>query len=347
MRKIKNHLLFSILAFICLASFSTVQAKEVLRVLIWPGYADPDIVKLFEDRFDAEVQVSYVVSDDELWTRTNEKGGNNFDVFAANTAELQRYINKGLSIPINVENIPNHHNQLPRFRDLSSIPGLVRDGKTYAIPYTYSAMGLIYNRKLVKNPPVSMEAMWDKAYQGKVLAFNASNHNFSIAGLLLGARNPFHLNKEEFNKATDKLIALRRNALTFYNSPEEAVELYKENEIALVFGNYGDQQVKQLQASGADIGYVLPEEGAFAWLDCWSIASGVKNKKLAEAWINFMLEKSVGDALTERQGLQNTVTAISDARDEKKIIWLEPIADYAEREGAWGKIRSGYTADNF
>lgn len=346
MNKIKNHLL-SILAFICLVSFSTVQAKEVLRVLTWPGYADPGFVKLFEGRFDVEVHISYVVSDDELWSRIKENDGNNFDVFAVNTAELQRYINKGLSIPLNAENIPNHHNQLPRFRDLSSIPGLIRDGKTYAIPYTYSEMGLIYNRKLVKNPPVSMEAMWDKAYQGKVLAFNTSNHNFSIAGLLLGARNPFHLNKDELNKAIDKLIALRRNVLTFYNSPEEAVELYKENEIALVFGNYGDQQVKQLQAIGADIGYVLPEEGALAWLDCWSITSGVKNKKLAEAWIDFTLEKSVSGALTERQGLQNTITAVSDNRNKDKIIWLEPIADYAQREGAWGKIRSGYTRNNF
>lgn len=346
MRKIKNHLL-SIMVFMCLASFSTVQAKEVLRVLTWPGYADPDLVKVFEERFDVEAQISYVASDDELWSRINENEGNNFDVFAVNAAELQRYINKGLSIPLNVENIPNHHNQLPRFRSLSSIPGLVRDGKTYAIPYTYSEMGLIYNRKLVKNPPVSMEAMWDKAYQGKVLAFNTSNHNFSIAGVLLGTQNPFHLNKDEFNKSIDKLIELRRNVLTFYNSPEEAVELYKENEIALVFGNYGNQQVKRLQAIGADIGYILPKEGTLAWLDCWSITSGVKNKTLAEAWINFTLEKSVSDALTERQGLQNTITAISDAPDKDKIIWLEPIADYAKREGAWEKIRSGYTRDNF
>lgn len=316
-------------------------------MLTWPGYADPDLVEVFEKRHDVEVQVSYIASDDELWAKVSQAGGGDFDLFAVNTAELQRYIDKGLAVPIRIDNIPNHGNQLPRFRELSSIPGITRGGNLYAVPYTYSEMGLIYNREKVKVPPTSMAAMWDPDYRGRVLAFDASNHNFSIAGLLLGARNPFQLDDSEFEQAVDKLIALRRNVLSFYRTPEEAVDLYLNNDVALVFGNYGTQQVKQLLAAGADIGYSVPNEGALAWLDCWSISAGVNNRGLAEAWINYTLETTVSEALTGRHGLANTITPVPSSKVEDKIIWLEPLEDYPKRERLWNRIRSGEPPEAF
>ena len=189
----KSRTLFAL--FLVAISFlfsNSISAKEVLRILAWPGYADPDIVLAFEKRYGVSVEVNYVGSDDELWDKLNTNNGRDYDVFAVNTAELQRYIDKGLSIPIDIENIPNHANQIPRFQNYNAILGLTREKKLYAIPYTYSEIGLIYNKKLVKHPPRSMSAMWDPAYRGRVLAYNSSSHNFSIAALLLGATNPFH-----------------------------------------------------------------------------------------------------------------------------------------------------------
>lgn len=68
-----------------------------------------------------------------------------------------------------------------------------------------------------------------------------------------------------------KLVELRRNSLTFYQSVEDAVRLFKENQIALIYGNYGTQQLKALRDMGANVGYIIPKEGALAWLDCWAI----------------------------------------------------------------------------
>ncbi len=38
-----------------------------------------------------------------------------------------------------------------------------------------------------------------------------------------------------------------------------------------MFANYGSQQVQLLKAAGLNVGYVVPKEGALAWLDCWAI----------------------------------------------------------------------------
>ena len=320
---------------------ASAASGETLRVLAWPGYADPDIVKAFEKRFGVSVQVTVVSSDESLWERVSANRGADFDLFAVNTAELKRYVDAGLAVPLDLAHIPNTAHQLPRFRERSAIPNLTLGSSVYAIPYTYSEMGLIYDRKQVPEPPTSINALWDPRYRGRVLAFDTSSHNFSIAALALGLPDPFRIDEANYPKVVDRLIALRRNVLTFYSLPEEVVELFRDQQVALVFANYGTQQVQQLKQAGADIGYVIPREGALAWLDCWTVTRGAANKALAEAWINYMLEGPVSHALTERQGLANTVEASDGAERANKIIWLESVEDVNRRTTLWGRIVSG------
>ena len=150
---------------------ASVFARETLHVMAWPGYADIDLVQTFEQRYNVNVEVTLIDSDDVMWERLTAKKDVKFDVFAVNAAQLQRYIDHGISIPLTLANIPNIAKQLPRFRNLSVIPGLTRKGREYAIPYTYSEMGLIYNRKVFTSPPDSFSLMWDKRYQGRVLMY--------------------------------------------------------------------------------------------------------------------------------------------------------------------------------
>ncbi|MGB5670640.1 MAG: extracellular solute-binding protein [Sedimenticolaceae bacterium] len=330
-----------ILALLTLLTVGVANARPVLRVLAWPGYADPDIVATFEQRTGADVQVSFVTSDQELWDRVSAHGGSDFDLFAVNTAELQRYIQAGLVSPVELREIPNHEQQLPRFREFSRIPGLVHDGRVYAVPYTYSEMGIIFDPAQVEQPPDSLSALWDPAYRRRVLAFDTGNHNFSLAAMALGFANPFRLSDAEFYKAAESLVALRRNALTFYRSPDEVVQLYMKHPVAVMFANYGSQQVKLLREAGINVDYAIPREGALAWLDCWAVTRGAKNPELAAQWIDYMLERPVSEALTERQGLANTVTPNPRTHDDDLIIWLQPLEDNARRDRLWEKILSG------
>lgn len=316
------------------------QALETLRVLTWPGYADSDLVKAFEKQHGVRVEVSFVSSDELLRQKISANQGGDFDVFAANTAELQHYIAQQLVLPLRLANIPNTAHQLPRFRQTRSIPGITRLGQVYAIPYTYSEMGLIFDRRQFKAAPTSLSVLWDPQYRGRVLAFDTGGHNFSIAALALGGQ-PFRIEGTKFKEVANHLIALRRNVLTFYTLPEESVELFRQHAAALMFANYGRQQLKLLRDAGADVGYVIPVEGALAWLDCWAVTRGVKNKELAERWINYMLDRRVSRELTRRQGLSNTIEADTAPAQADRIIWLEPVEDDQRRAALWARIISG------
>ncbi|WP_409077037.1 PotD/PotF family extracellular solute-binding protein [Paraburkholderia sp. FT54] len=343
-------LAFLIAAVICVGLFSAAPVKadeKILRVLAWPGYADADVVKNFEARYKAKVEVTLVDSDEALWAQMHAKGAPPFDVLAANTAEIQRYAQANLLAPLDLASLPNTKRQLPRFRALASIGGLASGGKAYAIPFTYSSMGLIYDRKQVAVAPRSMRELWNPRYRGKVLDFNSAQHNFSFTALALGYPHPFQLDAAQMRAIAHKLVDLRRNLLTYYTLPEEATAFFIQHKVALMFGNYGTQQVELLRRAGADVGYVIPDEGALAWLDCWSMTRAAADQPLALAWINYMLEPDVSALLTQRQGLANTLKAPAENGDNARIVWIGPVEDIQRREQLWARIVSGDRSERF
>ncbi len=229
-------------------------ATRELRMLTWTGYADDDWVKEFEKEQNCKLSVVFAGTDDEFWSKIKGSEGADFDIFAVNTAELQRYIDAGLATPHDLDKIPNQKGTLPRLRDLTQVKGVMRDGKVYAIPWAYDS--------------------------------------------------------------------------------------YESNDVALVWGNFGHQQIKQFKDAGHDVGYVIPKEGALAWLDTWVLSSKVKDKDLAEAWVNFVLQKKISQALTERQGFGNTVTELPGDNPNDKLIWLLPVEDYTKRSDLWNEIKA-------
>ena len=105
-----------------------------------------------------------------------------------------------------------------------------------------------------------------------------------------------------------------------------------------------------MRDAGLDVGYVVPREGALAWLDCWAITRQSTQIELATEWINYMLDPSVSRELTRRQGLANTLEeplALSGDAPAGAIVWLEPVEDEARRAQLWQRILSGDRPNRF
>jgi putative spermidine/putrescine transport system substrate-binding protein len=141
-------------------------------------------------------------------------------------------------------------------------------------------------------------------------------------------------------KIKEKLIALKGNVLSFYTTPDEALQLYKNNDVALIWANYGQQQVKAMKDAGANIAYVNAKEGALAWLDTWAMTSGVQDQDLASAWVNFLLQKKIGEQLSQRTGFGNTVVETGSAGPNDKLVWLELVEDPTKRSDMWNEIKA-------
>ena len=330
---------FALAAPAILRTTSALAAKQ-LRVMAWDGYADDDWVKEFQEQTGSTANVVFIGTDDEIWAKIKGSEGKDFDVFAVNTAQLQRYIDASLTTPLDLAKIPNQKSVLPRFQDLTKVKGVMRDGKLHSIPFCFDSIGIIYDKAKVNPAPDSFETFWDPKYKGKILAYDNGEHNFSFTALTLGIEDPFHLSADQMAKIKEKLIALKGNVLSFYTTPDEALQLFKSNDIDLIWANYGQQQVKAMKDAGANIGYVNPKEGALAWLDTWAMTSGVQDKDLAQAWINFLLQKKIGEQLSQRTGFGNTVVESGSAGANDKLVWLETVEDATKRSDLWNEIKA-------
>lgn len=316
-----------------------IAKATVLRVLAWPGYVDPAVLHAFEQKHHAEVELTTINSDEVLWEKIRNPE-TPYDVFAVNTAELQRYIAAGLVQPIDPSHIPRFNEQTAPFRHPVEIPGLIHDGKLYAVPYTYAAMGLIYDPTQWAQPPQSIQALWDPRYQGKILVYDGGTHNFTLAAQSLGIADPFQLAPQDWAPVITQLIALRRNVLAFYQTPEQSLRLFQRHRIALMLANYGSQQMHLLTQAGLKVAFAYPKEGALAWLDTWAITRRSPHPALAREWINTMISARAADALSRQQGLANTRSLPADWQPER-IRWLKPVENPLRREALWLRIDSG------
>ena len=204
MRLISRTFLSAAAAIAALAAASAPGFAKELRILAWDGYADPDWVKAFEAQCSCDVKVVFIGTDDEIWAKIKGSEGQDFDLFAVNTAQLQRYIDAGLTTEYDLSKVPNQQQTLPRFRDLTKVQGVMRDGKVMAVPYAFDSIGLIYDTDKVKEAPTSWKVLWDPKYAGKVLGYDNGEHNFTITALTMGIADPFHLTDDQLKQAEQK-----------------------------------------------------------------------------------------------------------------------------------------------
>src|SRR5438874_13344924 len=142
MRPILKQLLTAAAALAVIAAAAAPAVAKELRILAWQGNADPDWVKAFEAQYKVDVNVVFIGTDDEIWAKIKGSEGKDFDLFAVNTAQLQRYLDLGLTTPHDLSKVPNQQQVLERFRDLSKVKGCMRDGKVHSIPFCFDSIGI-------------------------------------------------------------------------------------------------------------------------------------------------------------------------------------------------------------
>ena len=171
----------------------------------------------------------------------------------------------------------------------------------------------------MKTPPTSWDVFYSDEYKGRILGYDNGEHNFSVTALDMGIENPFHLSRRaDASRPRTKLIDMKHNLLSLYSTADEALQLYQQNDVALIWANYGQQQVKMMKDAGAPIAYVNAKEGALAWLDTWAMTSGVKNKELAEKWVELRAAEEDLRRAVRAQGFGNTVVEFPSAGAERQ-----------------------------
>ena len=276
-----------VLAMVTTALFvgiiATAAGAAEVRVLNWQGYGtdEPWALELFEAKTGYKVVHDNFNSEQEMLTKLRTSPGA-YDVVLINSAFTGQAAEEGLIQAIDPSTISNFDDLDANLR---SNPAFLRDGKLYGVAWTWGVTSIGYNEDKIPDPGTSISILWDPAYAGKVALRDDAVEAVSIAALATGQdmNDPADL-----DVIRDKLRALKSQIKTFWSSEDEWNKEFSAGtfDVAIYWSGSASRSKK---AYGLPVGFLIPDEGAIAWLDGLSIATGAPNPDGAAKFIDFMV----------------------------------------------------------
>lgn len=259
--------------------FMKHTSENEIYVYNWGEYIDPDVIELFEDETGIKVHYEEFETNEEMYTII-ASGARQYDVICPSDYMIEKMIEHNLLAEINYDNIPNIIHIGEQY--LKSAEGFDPDNR-YSVPYCWGTVGIMYNKKMVKEPVTSWSILFDEKYKKQILMQNSVRDAYCVALSYLGY-SINTLDEKELSKATELLI--QQKPLVQAYVVDQVRDKMIRNSAAL--GVIYSGEAIYMQRENPDLEYVIPEEGSNVWIDGWVIPSDCRNKEGAEAWINFM-----------------------------------------------------------
>lgn len=242
-----------------------------------------DVISEFERLTGCTVNYTNFESNENMYSKLTG-GGVSYDVIVPSDYMIDRLIDEDMLLELDFDNIPNMKYINKEFQNLLYDPD-----QKYSVCYNVGTTVLIYNKNLVKEEPDSWSVLWDEQYKNKVLVFNNPRDAFAIGQAMLG--QDFNSTSEQDWVECAELMAKQKDAVNPVYVMDEVFNLMESGEYAFATYYAGDYLL--MLENNPDLGYCFPKEGINAFYDAFCVPVCSKNKKGAEAFINFMQEPQV------------------------------------------------------
>jgi putative spermidine/putrescine transport system substrate-binding protein len=318
------------------------EGEGELNLVIWAGYAESgetdaafDWVTPFEEATGCQVNATNM-SDSNNGVSLMQSG--EYDGISASGDATTRLIASELVAPINTEVFENYGNV---FEGLKDLPHNTVDGVNYGVPHGRGPNLLAYNTEAFPEPPTSWSAVFDGADNAGDISIYDSSIFIADAALYLkntqpdlGIEDPYQLSQEQFDAAIALLEELDANEPLYWADYTDQISSYASGDV--VVGTTWPLQVNLLQADGAPIEAITPEEGTTGWSDTWMMAAEAEHPNCMLMWMDHMMSAEAnaqatvffGEAATSPQACE-AAEALSEGHCE---------AQHADDEGYWENI---------
>lgn len=256
--------------------------SDTLKVYNWGEYIDPEVNQAFEEQFGVKIIYDTFDSNELMYTKL--QGGESYDVLVPSDYMIERLIREDYLQPLDHSRITN----LPLLAE--GVTGLSYDpSNTYTVPYFWGTVGIVYNKNNVALEDLEKEGyniLRDQKYKGHVYFYDSERDSFMLALKALG----YSMNTENEDELNEAYAWLREAVSTM--DPEivtdEVIDamINGNKDMAVVYS--GD--AAYILSENEDMGYYMPMEGTNLWSDAMVIPKNASNPKLANEYINFILE---------------------------------------------------------
>lgn len=345
--KLKIVIIFFILILVFISSTSCKKNEKAINIYNWGDYIDPSVIKDFEKEYGIKVNYSTFATNEDMYVKL-KSGGGNYDIVFPSDYMIERMIREDMLHKLNKDNIPNFRYIDERFTDLSFDPN-----SEYSVPYMWGTVGIISNKKMVKEKVESWDILWDKKYEDNIIMLNSQRDSIAVAlkrlGYSMNSRNMV-----ELEEAKEELIKQKPLVYTYVVDEVKDLMVAEEAAIAVVWSGDATAIIRE----NSNLDYVIPKEGSNIWFDNIVIPRTSNNKGDAELFINFLCRPDIAVRNTDYIGystankeaikdlpeeIRNSKVAYpGDAEIENCEIFKDPLDFITEYDAIWTEIKAQY-----
>lgn len=266
------------------------EGEKVLRVLNYSEYIDPEVLKIFEERYGVKVIYDEFEAAEEAWAKL-KAGGGGYDLIIIAHSYVRLAIEQGLVQQLDKEKIPNLANLDPV---VASHPADPDQG--YAVPYMWGTTGIAYVETCVDDPPETWAEFFDPAtlepYKGRVSLLSELTEVVEAAMIALGIDPTVreNWNQENMDKVVQLISRVKPYLAGFYGASQYIPALATE-ELCMAQAWNGDVMIAAEE--NENVKFINPRDGAIYWVDYMLIPRDARNVDDAHRFINFLLEPEI------------------------------------------------------
>jgi spermidine/putrescine-binding protein len=348
------------------------KEKATLSIVCFQGYAEDDWVQPFEEENNAEVEISYIGTVEEAFTKT-KSAPEQYNIVSIDSGRVKVYYDAGLIQEIDTGSLKNFNKIGDFFRTHDY--AVMEPGKRFQVPIAWGAQAFIVNvaelgSKIdpyvtVKNgvKTLSYDVMKAPEMKDLVAMVDEVPNVVSMSAIAAGITDdPFNLDGGEIKRMIKELTLWAKNCRTFTAGFDSVVSVMS-NEDVLINMVWGDPAVLAELANrgiGDKFEAMMPTEGTINWIDGWVITKPTDGASLdlAHKYIDVMIGKTgqikmaelVGYGIVNPEGLPGYSDIVYDKTpwyanplDEFPVDLhvMIPEEDYQNRVNIWNDIKAG------
>jgi spermidine/putrescine transport system substrate-binding protein len=272
-------------------------AEGTLNIYNFGLYTPPDLIEKFEKTYGVDVTLTEYDSNETALAKI-EAGGHGFDIIVPSGYVVPVYLEKGLLLKSDPNQMPNFANVDSAWVDVSWDPG-----RSYTVPWVWGTTGVMVNTKIYSGDINTTAIFLDppEELKGKINVVPAMNDVIDMAIYTVGGE-ACTSDKEVLKAAFDKLVAAKQHwASIDYASFEKFIN---EDLQASVFWSGAAMRIREANPGFA---YGYPAEGFPLWQDNVAILADAQNVENAKLFLDFIMDPENAAMISAYTGYGNAI----------------------------------------
>ena len=168
----KRRLTIAAMTAALLATTGLARAEGELNIFNWGNYTAPDLIKKFEETYKVKVTVTDYDSNDTALGKIRQ-GGHGYDIVVPSASYVQIWVEEGLLLESNPNQMENFKNVDPRWVDVEFDPG-----RKYTVPWQWGSTGVSVDTAVYKAFADEKKGTWKPGPQVLGLAEDGVDYSY-------------------------------------------------------------------------------------------------------------------------------------------------------------------------